>query len=77
MQERSSVEGDLCRKRTVAILPEWVKETLGWDVGLPTVGVRGFVDLPERWIIGRAYFWNSRCRRNANAYERRLTKAKP
>ena len=54
-------------------LPAWVRETFGWvlETILRPVNVKGFIVLPNRWIVERTFAWISRCRRNAKDYERK------
>lgn len=53
-------------------LPEWVKDTFGYD--LRTVNrpqdAQGFIPLRKRWIVERTFAWIMRYRRNARDYER-------
>ena len=53
-------------------LPAWLADNSGCilQTVLRPVGVNGFVILPKRWIVERAFGWIGRCRRNSQDYER-------
>ncbi len=53
-------------------LPAWVKDTFGWifQTVLRSVGTKGFVVLPKRWIVERTFAWLARYRRHSKDYER-------
>jgi len=53
-------------------LPAWVESTCRHilQTVLRPVGTNGFVVLPERWIVERAFAWLNRYRRLSKDYER-------
>jgi putative transposase len=53
-------------------LPDWLAEHFGCilQTVLRSVGVKGFVILPKRWIVERTFGWIGRCRRHSKDYER-------
>jgi putative transposase len=53
-------------------LPEAVRAAFGWlpQTVLRPANVKGFVVLPKRWIVERAFGWLGRYRRHGKDYER-------
>jgi putative transposase len=53
-------------------LVQWVQQRCGWilQTVLRPVGVKGFVLLPRRWVVERAFAWLGRYRRLSKDYER-------
>ena len=53
-------------------LPDWVKDTCGYVLQcvLRPVEAKGFVVLPQRWIVERTLAWICRHRRHSKDYER-------
>lgn len=53
-------------------VPEWVRTTFGWTLQtvLRPIQAGGFVLLPTRWIVERAFAWIDRYRRHSKDYER-------
>jgi putative transposase len=52
-------------------LKSWVKEQFGWTLSVlerdPTV--KGFLPLPQRWVVERTFAWLGRNRRLSKDYE--------
>lgn len=49
----------------------WVKETFGveLDISLRPPGTKGFIPLPQRWVVERTFAWLGRSRRLSKDYE--------
>jgi putative transposase len=54
-----------------AAVIDWVRESFGWVLTtiLRPVGAKGYVHLPKRWIVERAFGWFGRYRRLSKDYE--------
>ena len=53
-------------------LPGWVRATFGWllQTVLRPAATKGFVVLPNRWIVERTFSWIARYWRHSKDYER-------
>jgi len=50
----------------------WIKDRLGvvWEISLRPTGKKGFVVLPQRWVVERTFAWLGRSRRLSKDYEK-------
>ena len=53
-------------------LPEWTRDSFGWllQTKLRPAGIKGFVVLPQQWVVERTFDWLGRYRRHNKVYEK-------